>query len=156
MRQSLALHEEALGRLARSLPPPGEDVSQQARSVLIHLVRSINTKVPEAPIIDQDPSTCPNCGVHIQSARSPYCSARCREVAGFIRRFRSGLEDGSIFDEERQVALGQAMWHLLGGGRPLREHLILERTRAQVMKRDEGRCQVCGAAATTIDHTGSG
>jgi hypothetical protein len=68
----------------------------------------------------------------------------------------SKLPEGPLFIRERQIAMGETLWHVLGGGRPRRQSLALPRTRATVMKREEGKCQVCGAPATTFDHIGSG
>ena len=99
---------------------------------------------------------CPNCGGPAASLRSPYCSDSCREEAALVRQTRSALEEGAILDRDRQIALGQKLWHILGGGYPLRQSLILPRTHAQVMARADGNCAVCGAPATAIDHTGSG
>lgn len=71
-----------------------------------------------------------------------------------MRQLRNALAQGA--DPERQAHLGQALWHVLGGGYPHRVTLIPERARRQVLQREEGRCQSCGAPATTFDHVGSG
>src|SRR6185312_3909605 len=107
------------------------------------------------PVV-RNPATCPNCGRPCASTRSPYCSAECREIASFVRSVRGGAQSGALVDQERQVALGQNMWFLLGGGRPLRQELVPERSRKQVIERAGGLCSVCGSAATTIDHIATG
>lgn len=99
---------------------------------------------------------CPNCGSPSASLRSPYCGEKCRGIAAFVRQFRHALETGAILEPERQIALGQSLWNLLGGGYPYRQSLIPARTLAKVIERDGGICQACGAPATEVDHTGSG
>jgi hypothetical protein len=88
--------------------------------------------------------------------RSPYCSESCREIAGFVRQFRTGLQLGWILEHDKQVALGQVLWHALGGGRPLRVAISPPKAIEKAIKRDQGLCQVCGEPATTVDHVGSG
>lgn len=151
---------EQLGRLRHALPPQdvwsgAADIELRARAVLRLVVEpvagSAQTLTPDA-----DPTGCPNCGAVVQSMRSPYCGEACREMAGFVRQFRTGLAEGWIFDSEKQVALGQVLWHVLGGGRPLRREIAPAHARKAALKRENGRCQVCGAEATTVDHIGSG
>ena len=76
-------------------------------------------------------------------------------MAGFVRQFRHGLLEGWLALTEKQVALGQVFWHVLGGGRPLRLSMISAKERERVFKREGGVCQGCGALATTVDHLGS-
>lgn len=110
---------------------------------------------PPTPVEPQ-PATCPNCDAPCSSTRSPYCGDECRETAGFVRQVRAGIGDGSILAKDRQVALGQVLWHVLGGGRPLRRSIAPARSLKVALAREGGRCQACGASATTIDHIGSG
>ena len=77
-------------------------------------------------------------------------------MSAFIRQFRSAVEDDKTSDIERQVALGQKLWYVLGGGYPRRDVLIPIKVRIKVLEREGSRCQQCGAKATTIDHSGSG
>jgi len=107
-------------------------------------------------VIHEDSLTCPNCGTPCSAPRTPYCSEGCREMAGFVRQFRTGLIEGWIFEPEKQVALGQVLWHVLGGGRPLRTEIAPANAIKRAIAREDGRCQVCGAPATTVDHSGSG
>jgi hypothetical protein len=92
----------------------------------------------------------------MDSARSPYCSGRCREEAAFVRQFRTNLQDDALSVEEKQVSLGQNFWHLIGGGYPLRQSICPPSALKQLFKRTNNQCEVCGAPATTFDHTGSG
>ncbi len=72
-----------------------------------------------------------------------------------MRQFRAGLVEETVFDEQRQAALGQVLWHALGGGYPGRNALVPEKARARVFERTGERCEACGAPATTFDHIGS-
>lgn len=106
--------------------------------------------------LDAEPWQCPNCGGRFLGPKSPYCSTNCREVAGWVRHFRSCLSEGQIEIPERQEALGQNLWVLLGGGRPLRRSLIPEKTVQSVLRREHMRCQVCNGAATQVEHITTG
>jgi hypothetical protein len=136
------------------LPP--EDVAEmelQSRAVLrVLFVGPVGQLLQVAPV----PSQCPNCEAVVLSTRTPYCCESCKEEASFVRQFRTGLKSGWLDDPEKQSALGQALWHLLGGGRPLRVHIIPERSKVQALKRTEGKCQTCGVPATTFDHIATG
>lgn len=154
-----AMHREALERLAKELPAklsPDQTIEDQARAVLGEFIRQVlqNESVIEAR--PDDPTTCPNCGATTDSTRSPYCGDECREISGFVRQVRAGLAEETIFNQDRQVAFGQILWYLLGGGRPLRRHITPERAKLQVLKRENNICQGCGGEATTIDHLGTG
>jgi len=142
-------------QLLVSLPSSfdGEPESQ-ARAALA-LVVTLALGIGEEAPIPEDPSTCPNCGQICEAKRTPYCSEQCREMAGFVRQFRTGLVEEWLALSDKQVALGQVFWHVLGGGRPLRLSMISPKERERVFKREGGLCQVCGAMATTVDHSGS-
>lgn len=153
-------HTEALIDLQGRLPHFSEvgsftDQESRARATLSWVI-SEALLATDFKVIPAQPTTCPNCGAEMGVERSPYCSDVCREEAAFVRQLRGSLAQGTVLEQERQVALGQKLWRILGGGLPLRQSLVLERTLNQVIKRYEGRCDVCGAPATTIDHTGSG
>ena len=132
-------------------------MEQQARSVLRHVLRPITTGAEDAlDLPAADAKTCPNCGVRTGSTRTPYCSAECREIAGFVRQIRAGLADGSILDPDKQIAFGQVLWTILGGGRPLRRHLIPEKVQFQILQKAGGKCALCGAPAVVVDHIRTG
>lgn len=103
-----------------------------------------------------DPLNCPNCDSPVASTKTPYCGQSCREFASFVRQFRGALAEGSVLNAERQEALGQVFWFLLGGGRPLRLSFVPDRVRAQVLARDGGLCRLCRSPATTVDHIATG
>ncbi len=156
---------EAIGRLAAELPRFSEveatsSLSDQARAVLswviVHAVANASSVIENRKSAIENAELCPNCDTPTNSLRSPYCSDCCREEAAFVRQVRSGLAESSIFDSERQVALGQKLWRLLGGGYPLRISLIPEKTMVKTIERKGGRCETCGAPATTVDNVGSG
>lgn len=129
------------------------EIGDQARAVLALVLDSERTPEIVGP---ESARQCPNCGTPFSSLRTPYCSEECKEEAAFVRQFRSSLKSGAAQDPERQIALGQKLWRLLGGGYPLRLTLAEERTFAQVWKRTGKRCEVCGAPAVGVDHIGSG
>jgi len=135
--------------LAQSLPSLADDVETAARRVLLYLLDPASDQVTA----DFGPCQCPNCGLTTSSKTSPYCSSFCREEAAFVRQFRAGVATGAVLDPIRQVGLGQNLWHLLGGGYPLRATLIKPNALAKVLARG---CEACGRAAITVDHLGSG
>ncbi|MDQ2987293.1 MAG: hypothetical protein M3R13_11365 [Armatimonadota bacterium] len=53
------------------------------------------------------------------------------------------------------MMFGQTFWFLIGGGRPLRVSIAPPSAMKQVFKRTDGKCEACGAPATTIDNVGS-
>jgi len=135
-----------------ALPTSGGDIEAQAQSVLALVLGP----VAAGRVVHLDPGTCPNCGALVESTKSPYCGEGCREAAGFVRQFRTGLKLGWIFEKDKQIALGQVLWHVLGGGRPLRREISPAKARQKAIQREGGKCQVCGGQATTVDHVGSG
>lgn len=162
MAQSLQIQTSVLDAIAQSLPPStqagkGDDFDLRARATLSYLVDEILTiDYAHAKKVNQDPTTCPNCGTHMASKSSPYCSPCCREQAAFIRQMRDSIAKGTLLEEERQINKGEVLWRLVGGGLPRRLQQVPEKARQQVFKRDANTCQTCGAPATTIDNTGSG
>jgi hypothetical protein len=152
--------EGAVNELRLVLPPASilsesEDIEIQTRAVLSLLYE---TGIPSKPFekILVNPNTCPNCDRHIETSRSPYCCEECREKSALVRQFRAGVQQRTILDLDRQAALGQKLWYVLGGGYPGREALVPERVKLKVIEREGNKCQQCGAKATTIDHSGSG
>lgn len=148
---------DALSHLAESLPAwseasVGDDQSRRARATLQLLTSPASGALHH---LETDLTGCPNCRQPVSSPRSPYCSCECREEAGFVRQMRAGLLEGTIFDEERQVALGQKLWRLLGGGLPLRLSLIPSKAWEKFLTKYPA-CEACGAPATTIDNIGGG
>ncbi|MBS1724839.1 MAG: hypothetical protein JSS66_18000 [Armatimonadetes bacterium] len=146
-----------LKELRQMLPPvglcrEGDDQDLRARAALSLLLDAPRSAVPSTLT---DPWKCPNCGGACENARTPYCSERCKEEAAFVRQFRASFGNGNLADPERQAALGQKLWQVLGGGLPRRIALIPQRVWTRVLERDVV-CQICGAPAVLVDHAGSG
>lgn len=130
--------------------PNGDD----ARAVL-RIVLEATFVAPDVEPVPPNPNLCPNCDMPVDSIRSPYCGDLCRDQAALVRQIRAGL-DGALSDEERQIAVGQSLWHHLGGGYPLRTGLMTEKAIQAVIRRDKEACQECGQPATTVDHLRTG
>lgn len=148
-------YAERLAELRHSLDGLGDaSLEDQARGVLLHLL----DELPEGPsdVVRLDPKHCPNCDAPVPSLRTPFCGEPCRASAALVRQLRSGIATGAAHEAERQVAFGQTIWKLLGGGMPLRRSLAPERAVRQAIARSEGKCVVCGAPAIDVDHVGSG
>lgn len=121
---------------------------------VLHLL-TLQEPLHEQPFAPQPPA-CPNCGGVRLNLKSPYCGERCKEEAAWVRQARAALANGMLADPERQKALGQQLWRVLGGGLPARRDLIPPKTLVRILEKKGGRCEVCGEPATTVDHTGSG
>lgn len=148
----------ALEELLPTIPVRTSDSTEdeQIRSVLRPLVELALRQIGDTAKIESDPALCPNCNQPVENERTPYCSVRCKETAGFIRQFRNSLLNRNLLDPVKQVGTGQALWSLQGGGYPRRQQMVPARVIAKVIERDGGKCSVCGEPATEIDHTGSG
>jgi hypothetical protein len=127
----------------------------QARATLGLLIEAASQPTSEI-LGSRDPMLCPNCGATTASATSPYCSSFCKEESAFVRQLRRGLQDETLLNQDRQVFLAHAFWHVLGGGYPHRLPLIPESAKKQALKRTAGLCEVCQNPASTFDHKGSG
>ena len=153
------MFRDQLAELPKVLPPVGllddasADIVERTRAVLSLLDFEASSG---CSAIASNPFECPNCNRPCPSTRSPYCSDRCRETSAFVRQFRNSVETGVILGVERQEALGQKLWFVLGGGYPRREALVPPKVILKVLERQGGLCEECGAKATTIDHSGSG
>ena len=132
-------------------------VEEQARAVLRLVIQPIlETNFQAGAPVPVDPATCPNCSKPASGTKTPYCGAECRNEAAFVRQFRGAVVEKTIFDSERQEGIGQVFWYLVGGGRPLRQHIIPEKTKQDLFKKAGGKCTICGDEATSIDHIASG
>jgi hypothetical protein len=150
-----------LDDLQAALPPlsvldeEGE-MDVQTRAVLGLMLERASCGFVEVVPVEEDPATCPNCGVLVVSTRSPYCGDWCREISAFIRQFRHGIEAGTLGDPERQAALGQKLWRMLGGGLPRRLAIIPKRAWERELEKRGRVCEECGAPAVTLDNMGGG
>lgn len=102
------------------------------------------------------PELCPNCVENPGQSRSPYCGAQCKNESAFVRQFRAAAQSGDLADPDRQIALGQKLWHLIGGGYPLRVSLVSRLDMERFLAKSGGLCASCGNPAVTFDHLGSG
>lgn len=139
-----------IDRLAGVRDLPGQEA--QARALVLDLL-ALAAEAPsnQRGVWNHNPQLCPDCGLPVLSEKSPYCCDRCRSEAALVRQMRQSLETGE-FDEEKQVAFGQSLWRLYGGGYPLRQSMIPEKARAKVIEKAGGLCAACGKPATTVDH----
>ena len=143
----------ALRACLDQLPPlgGGATLEEEARAVLRPLVERA-LAMPHAETVLGSPETCPNCGQACGSLRTPYCSIECKEISGFVRRFRIALTSGAILDPAKQTFFGEVLWKLEVGGYPLRQPLVPPKVVAKVIERDGGVCSVCGSPASEVDH----
>lgn len=103
---------------------------------------------------------CQNCDgpLTLQQARrgTLYCSEKCRQTAEIVRYGRATLRDGRY---ERDLSVRQAITTrlalILGGGYPKKARALTHEQRETIFARDGGRCRLCGAPATEIDHIAS-
>ncbi|MBL8059171.1 MAG: HNH endonuclease [Chthonomonas sp.] len=143
---------ERLRSLLSTLPgDPEESVEQQARWFL-RVPVDMAIAISAVEVVFPEPSHCPNCDAVCDKRATPYCSERCKEMSSFVRQFRATLFTETIFLAEKQVAYGQIVWHLMGGGLPYRNSLIPARALARFFEKHDGKCSACGGAATTVDH----
>lgn len=152
--------ETHLKELSAEFPPSdlvgsNEAIELQTRAVLALLLDAAPKSFEESELTT-NPQQCPNCDSEVDNSRSPYCSDECRETAAFVRQFRNAVNEAAFVNPDKQAALGQKLWFVLGGGYPCRDALVPDKVRLKVLEREGNKCQQCGAKATTIDHSGSG
>ncbi len=136
-----------LTELISALPSDPQTLEDKARAIL-RLLSDWESMDPRKFRVE----SCPNCGGSVADGKRPYCSDFCREQAALIRQMRRALAEGSLESTERQIAVAATMWHLLGGGYPLRVAMIPPGTVRKVIEKSGGNCETCGAKATTVDH----
>lgn len=132
------------------------DMETRARAVVAELVRRVSEVETFPTPTPANPTLCPNCDTPFESPRTPYCSDACKDESAFVRQFRASLANGALHDPDRQVALGQKLWRILGGGLPLRVSLIPPKALNRVLSQRENRCEICGEPSITVDNVGSG
>jgi hypothetical protein len=99
------------------------------------------------------PDCCSNCDAMLPATvPGLYCSALCTQTAEWVRYARRVMRDGRANDDEVRYALSIRMAHILGGGYPKAQRRFSPEVRAAVIERDGGRCRLCGAEGTEIDH----
>ncbi len=98
---------------------------------------------------------CVECGAPIVLTRWArlYCSERCRQILKFVHYGRAVVADGRIErDPTIEKALQMRLAHILAGGYHERRRRVPLAMRASIFERDGGKCVLCGAAATQVDH----
>jgi len=148
----------SLVTLLAGLPPAaematGEDMECRASAVLAWALE--NAEGAKWKFSESDPLGCPNCGMPVDRPRSPYCSDRCREIAGWVRQVRRLIAEKHLPDPARAAILGQTLWALLRGGYPGRVAILPARSIQRVIARNEGKCEFCSQPATSVDHIGT-
>lgn len=100
--------------------------------------------------------TCLVCGADVrQRPRSLlFCSLACSDVAICVRLFRKKIASETLWDHPTLAGAGQSISFWVSSGVP---YSALGRRVPRVVKlavyeRDGGTCQLCGKAATQIDH----
>lgn len=131
------------------------DHDELTRALLRFVLRPSLASSSSVPVVP-DPRLCPNCDAPCSGTRSPYCSVFCKEQSALIRQMRAALENGNILLVERQIGLGEALWHLQGGGFPRRQALVTPKSLVKIIERDGGLCFSCGKPAVNVAHIGSG
>jgi ferredoxin len=98
---------------------------------------------------------CIECGAEMVLERYArlYCSELCRQALKLIHYGRAVVADGRIQrDPAIEEAIQMRIAQILGGGYDERIRRVTPALRAQVFERDGGKCVLCGAPATQIDH----
>lgn len=152
-----ASRQARFAELLVTLPEIGasEDPETELRAVLRPIIERVVDGLPASDPIPLDHTKCPNCDASWTSTKSPYCSTHCRETAAFIRQFRTSFSDGVIFQPDRQIGMGQALWSVQGGGFPRRQQMVKPREIERVLQKADWLCWKCSQPATGVDHFGS-
>jgi 5-methylcytosine-specific restriction endonuclease McrA len=100
---------------------------------------------------------CQNCDAALtpEQARhgTLFCSEKCQQTAKAIRYGRATLRDGRYQrDLDVRQAIDMRIAHILGGGYPEKARSLSDEQREAIFIRDNRRCCLCGAPATSIDH----
>jgi 5-methylcytosine-specific restriction endonuclease McrA len=96
---------------------------------------------------------CANCDIPLDvRIEGLFCSELCRQTADFVRYARVKVAANQLRDPEIAAAIQVRMAMILGGGYPRSSRRLSSETRAFVVERDSGRCVLCGAPGTEVDH----
>lgn len=97
---------------------------------------------------------CVECGapITLEARARLYCLDLCSQVLKFVHYARRAAADGRIDEPDVAAALEMRLAHIAVGGYPETARRIPDKVRAEVFARDDGRCVLCGAPATEIDH----
>ena len=106
---------------------------------------------------DDEVGICQNCDapLTLEQARhgALFCGEKCQQTAKVVRYGRATRADGR-YDRDPQVreAIRTRIAFILGGGYPEKARKLSPAQREAIFVRDDRRCRLCGAPATTIDH----
>ncbi len=106
---------------------------------------------------DYEVGICQNCDGQLtfQQARrgTLYCSEKCSQTAKTVRYGRATRQDGRYTSDPLvRQAIDTRIALILGGGYPKKARTLAREQREAIFTRDGGRCRLCGAPATEIDH----
>ena len=103
---------------------------------------------------------CQNCDapLTLEQARhgALFCGEQCQQTAKAVRYARAPLRDGRYQrDPLVYEAVELKIAFVLSGGYPEKARRLSPAQREAIFVRDDRRCRLCGAPATTIDHIAS-
>lgn len=106
---------------------------------------------------DDEVGICQNCDapLTLEQARhgALFCGEKCQQTAKAVRYARATLWHGRYQRDPRvREAVKQKIAHVLSGGYPEKARKLSLAQREAIFVRDDRRCRLCGAPATTIDH----
>jgi hypothetical protein len=103
-----------------------------------------------------DSPDCFACGARIGARGKPFlfCSDECKAVSKAVRYVRKKIDDEVDWTPDLLHACGQKIlpWATSGRAYDERGRYLAPRRRADIFARDGGRCVLCDAPATQIDH----
>jgi 5-methylcytosine-specific restriction endonuclease McrA len=134
---------------------------QGARDLPLFRERPILLSSDLAGIVEADTTAtprfiqdcCANCDAPLPATVTGlYCSELCTQTAEWVRYARRVMRDERANDDEVRYAVSIRLAHILGGGYAKDQRRLSPEVRAAVIERDGGRCRLCGAEGTEIDH----
>ncbi|WP_436533235.1 HNH endonuclease [Actinoplanes sp. HUAS TT8] len=100
-----------------------------------------------------DPDHCANCLNSLPpQIEGLFCSELCSQTAETVRYWRRVTRDGRIEEPDVRLVLNTKIAHLLSGGYAKRARQLSDGLRAEVWRRDQRRCRICGEPGAEIDH----
>lgn len=118
------------------------------------LARNAGEKVERALTVEDFsafPFQCANCSSVIEGTKM-YCSQLCSQEAEWVRYVRRCRRDGRDQRSDVIEVIRIRLAHILAGGYDKLARKLLDSVREAIIKRDQGRCRVCGQPADEIDH----
>jgi 5-methylcytosine-specific restriction endonuclease McrA len=97
------------------------------------------------------PFRCANCSSVVEVPKM-YCRQLCSQEAEWVRYVRRCRLDGRDQRSDVIEAIRIRLAHILAGGYNKLARKLADSVREAIIKRDQGRCRVCGKPGTEIDH----